>query len=363
MRPWHRPLLLLLALASGCNAGQADASGFGTPAPTTVPQTTGGGGSSTGSSTSTSGGESGNDSTSTSSSASTSSGPILDMDMPDFGPGLPIGCGGKIDFIFSISASGGMQSHQGQLIDAFPDFMAAIEEQLPDFDVHILVSNLDKFWALPECGVCTTSCNPQGDPPLCGATVGECDEQFGAGVTFPAGDGATNRRCDFAGGKRYITRDEPDRTSAFSCAAQVGIGGGSVTAEAMVNALGPELNGPGGCNEGFIREDALLVATIINDGYDEFSAGTVESWIEALRTAKGGDDDAFAVLVLTTDVDLGKYQLCHPDEAGPPNPLRQFALGVEHGFVGSICEESYGPFFVDTVAELVSLCDGFVIPQ
>lgn len=361
MRPRHRPLLPALALACACNTNQQASSGFGTPSPTTTPPQTSDG-SSTGSSSSSSTG--GDDSTSTSAAASTSTGPVLDMPMPDFGEPPPIGCKGKIDFLFSISASGTMFNQQAQLIDAFPAFMATIEEQLPDFDVHILVANLDGIWGMPDCGACTTSCDPQGESPLCGAEIHECDEQIGAGVTFPGGKGATNRRCEFAGGRRYITRDEPDRTAAFSCAAQVGLSGSDLTAEAMVNALGPDLNSPGGCNDGFLREDALLVVTIINDVYDEDSTGTVDSWIKALRTAKHGDNDAFAVLVLTTDVDLGYWQLCLPEEwAQTPNPLRQLALGVEHGFVASICEETYAPFFAGTVAEIVSLCEGFVIPQ
>lgn len=359
MRPRHRPLLLALALACACHAGQ-DGTGFGTPTPTTLSgQTTGG--SSTGSSSSTSTG--GEDSTSAGSAAASSSGLLLDMPIPDFGDPPPIGCQGKIDFLFAISADGTMQDHQAQLIDAFPEFMAAIEEQLPEFDVHILVADPDNLFSIPDCAACTTSCDPQGDPPLCSAAIDACDKQIGAGVTFPAGTGATNRRCSLAGGRRYITRDEPDLGEAFACIAQVGVWGGDTTAEAMVHALGPALNAPDACNDGFLRDDALLVATIINDGYDEASAGTVASWIDALRTAKHGDDDAFAVLVLTTDVDLGYWQLCHPDQSGPPNPLRQFALGVDHGFVGSICEKSYAPFFAETVAELVALCDGFVLPQ
>jgi hypothetical protein len=361
MRPGARSILLVLALVCACNARQDEPSGFGTPSPTTAPPGTTGS-----SSTSSSGGSStgGDDSTSTSSAGSTSTGPVLDMPVPDFGQQHPIGCKGKIDFIFSISALGTMQGHQAQLVDAFPEFITAIEEQLSDFDVHILVADPDGGFWIPDCTVCTTSCDPQGNPPVCGAAIDACDKTIGAGVTFPSGTGATNRRCELASGKRYITSDESDLSAAFSCIAQVGIYGGSLTAEAMVNALGPELNGADGCNEGFLRDDALLVVTIINDGYDEKSAGTVDSWIKALRTAKHEDDDAFAVLVLTTDIDLGKYQLCHPDDWNQtPNPLRQLALGVDHGFVGSICEDSYGPFFAKTVAEIVSLCDGFVIPQ
>jgi hypothetical protein len=62
-----------------------------------------------------------------------------------------------------------------------------------------------------------------------------------------------------------------------------------------------------------LRDDALLVVTLIQDTYDVASAGTVDSWITALRDAKGGDDDAFALLVLTTDVDVGYQQLCWPN--------------------------------------------------
>lgn len=357
----HRPLLPALALVCACNGGQADASGFGTPSPTTVPANTTGE-SSTGSTGSSSTG--GAESTSSSSTSSGSTTPVLDMAMPDFGPGHPVGCQGKIDFLFVISAAGTMQAFQERLIESFPGFIAAIEQQVSDFDVHILVANVDTVWGIPDCSVCSSSCDPQGSPPLCGAAVQACDEQLGAGVTFPRGSGASNQRCALAGGNSFITRDEPGLADAFACVARVGLSGGSRTAEAMLEALGPELNGPGGCQEGFLRDDALLVVTIINDGYDVDSAGSAQSWIDALRAAKHEDDDAFAVLVLTTDVDVGPWELCLPGEYSPnKNPLRLLADGVNHGLIASICEESYAPFFVTAVDSIVSLCEGFVVPQ
>ena len=363
MRPRRPPSVPALALLCACGAGQSEASGFGTPSHTTAPasSTANSTASSSGGSTSTGG----HDSTtiSTTSTGGGDSGPILDMAVPDFGQQHPIGCKGKIDFLFSISASGNMSLHQEQLVASLPGFMATIEEQLPDFDVHVIVADVDKGWTMDDCSLCTTSCNPQGVPPLCGAALHPCDKTQGAGVTFPAGKGASNRRCELASGKRYITAGEPDLGEAFACIAQVGLEGGFNTMDAALTGLSPEFNGPGGCNEGFLRDDALLVVTIINDSYDSWSKGWVELWIEALRDAKHGDDDAFAVLVLTTDVDLGLGQLCHPDSQGPPNPLRELVEGVNHGFIGSICSKTFEPFFAETVAEIVSLCDGFVIPQ
>ena len=134
----------------------------------------------------------------------------------------------------------------------------------------------------------------------------------------------------------------------------------------MVAALQPKINDPQdeyACNGGFLRDDALLVVTLIQDTYDSDSMGTPDDWIAALRTAKHDDDDAFMVLVLTTDVDLGYMQLCWPNEYNPnPNPLRTLGDGVEHGFVGSICMDSYGDWFKERVTYLVDLCDDFVPP-
>lgn len=287
------------------------------------------------------------------------------MGVPDFGSHLPKGCQGKIDFMFVISASGTMKAFQQRLIDSFPGFMMAIQEQLPEFDVHIISADSDNIWPLDDCKFCDgVSCDPQGVPPGCGAELDKCDKKvLGAGVTFPAGDGASNRRCELFGGNRYIIDGEPDLTDAFTCIAQVGIDGAVVSAEAMVNALTPELNGPLGCNEGFLRDDALLVVTLIQDTYDEDSAGSVASWIEALRTAKKGDDDAFAVLVLTTDIDKGPWELCWPGMYNEnKNRLRLLADGVQNGFIGSICEKTYDQFFAKTITAVVDLCDNFVPP-
>jgi len=290
------------------------------------------------------------------------------MGMPDFGSMQPAGCAGKIDFLFVISAQGTMQLKQERLLASFPGFIAAIEEQLPDFNSHILVANPNPQpgWSMIDCSLCMDDCDPQGIAPFCGATLTPCDKKIGAGVTFPAGANASNRRCDLAGGSRYLVSGEQNLQEGFACIAQVGTWGAGLTAEAMVAALQPAINDPDNefaCNGGFLREDALLVVTIIQDTYDGDSLGTVDEWIATLRAAKNGDDDAFMVLVLTTDVDVGYQQLCWPNEYNPNNNrLRLLAEGVEHGFIDSICMENYVPFFAEHVSHLVDLCDDFVPP-
>lgn len=259
-----------------------------------------------------------------------------------------------------------MKAEQEELIASFPDFIATIKDKLPEFDVHILSAATHPGWAIQDCSVCTSSCDPQGTEPLCGAAISGCDKgEVGSGVTFPAGIGASNRRCDVYGGNRYIISDEPNMDEMFDCIARVGLSGDGWVAEAMVKALDPDINGPKGCNAGFLRDDALLVVVLINDSFDVDSEGTPQQWINVLRASKHGDDDAFAVLVLTTDVDdefcdgLCLANCIYPNK----NSLRQLVEGVEHGFIGSICAADFTPFFTDAVSHIVELCDSFVIPQ
>ena len=368
----HLTLALVSSLtACGDGPGSSSFGGMTQPGVSTAPaesaESTAGSSSSVSAADTSSSTASSTSSSSSTDASSSSNGVVWDMGMPDFGPQQPAGCEGKIDFLFVISAAAQMKDFQERLLVSFPGFMAAIKEKLPDFDVHILVGNPNPKpgWIMDDCGLCMDDCDPQSQPPVCGATLTPCDKKIGAGITYPAGDNASNHRCELASGRRYIVSGQ-DMTEGFACVAQVGTGGTGLAGEAMTAALQPEINDPENeyaCNGGFLRDDALLVVTIIQDGYDSDSLGTVDEWIAALRTAKSGDDDAFMVLVLTTDVDLGYQQLCDPNFHDPnPNPLRTLADGVEHGFVGSICMDDYGDWFKERVTHLVELCDDFVPP-
>ena len=361
-----RPIFALAGLLA-CNLSGEASTGFTTqPTVTTVPGDTdtssSSGGSSTSSSSSSSSSSGGDGDSSAGSSGA--SGTLWDMGVShDFGTG--IGCKGKIDFLFIISSSGSMYDEQELLLAAYPEFMAAIEAEFPDFDRHILVSDGDNYYQMKDCSLCADpdDCDPTSIEKSCGIDIDTCDKKLGAGIVFPIGKDASNRRCDLVDGRRYITNADPDPLATFECVARVGTGGdGSLAAESMVAALSDDLNGPFRCNDGFIRDDALLVVTIINDLGDHDSQGGPEEWIDALYLAKGGNEDAVFVLVITTDTDIYP-NLCDP--GNPPEPtgrLRTFANSVKHGSIGSVCAPSFGPFFSEVVAEIKPLCDS-LIPQ
>ena len=303
----------------------------------------------------------------------------------------------KVDFLFIIDNSGSMSDEQQNLINSFPMFINTIETTLDTAqDFHVMVLDVDAW----QFGTCAEACNPPAncvganggcdflacplicapalpcatDPAFqCGVTMPEmCEDVLGAGVTHPRGSGSSNQDCMFSSGARYMDSSEPDLTAAFSCAAQVGTSSYASTEkpmEAMVNAVTPSTEAFM-CNQGFIRDDAILVVTFITDENDMGdSAGTVAGWKQALVAAKNGDESAIVVLGLFGDNDE-PGGICQDlvdmstdgDEAAPL--LRQFVESFgDHGFRGSVCADSYDPFFQEAVGLIDTTCDEFIPPE
>lgn len=303
---------------------------------------------------------------------SSSTGVVRDLGtMPDFGPVQPAGCKGKVDLLFVISRIVSMKTEQAQLVASFPGFVKTIEEQLADFDVHIMVANPDAWWGGWPCE--QTSCK-QNDPPSCGADaegyqcnvypwlVTECDETLGAGLIFNAGGGAANRQCSLFGGNRYIVNDEPNLADALECIAKVGWSGGkSFMGETLVAALEHEINDTGGCNAGFLRDDALLVVTMISDKYDQDSYTWPYQWYDKIIAAKK-DPNAVVMLgvVPQPHVDGEPYEEgCTYDDM-PGGKIRDLIDRFPYRAYGDTCAKSYAPFFADAASKIVAACDSFV---
>jgi hypothetical protein len=290
----------------------------------------------------------------------------------------------KIDFLFVIDNSGSMADEQAQLVVSFPDFMATIEDTLMVSDYQILVTDTDpssvssKYYC-GGAGCCDSHCGLDPDGWCCELIDGECDGgslctppddacdvELGAGLTSDVeGDS-----CDFVGGQRYIVDGEPDLDAAFQCAALVGTDGDpqELVIESMLAAAGP-LAEPAGCNEGFLRDDAILVVTLITDEGDA-SQGLPAEWHDALIASKGGDEEAMVVLALVGDTDLNGT-VCEPfdesiggfgDGARPAPRFRDFADSFTYGQWGSVCVADYGPFFQDAVSHIDTACEEFVPP-
>lgn len=334
-----------------------------------------------------------------------------DYDPPD-PPDLPpagdpdggVGCN-AVDFLFVIDNSGSMADEQQHLIDSVPGFVSSIEARLPpgSGSYHIMVTDVDA-WAYGGCEeACVESTQCEADSPtgdcdcgypcalrtLCtagGALGGDyacgssepdnCEAVMGAGVTHPRGRDSSDRDCEFASGKRYMTNTEPDVASAFDCAARVGTN--SSVGEKPMQSMVEGLTGAGdvaACNDGFLRDDAVLVITIITDEDDNGphaedlegdSPGTPADWYDAIVAAKNGNDQAIVTLALIGDGDV-PGGICAPldqqtyEGAEPAPRIREFAnLFGSRGKVASVCANNYDEFFAETVDTIGEACDEFV---
>jgi hypothetical protein len=176
------------------------------------------------------------------------------------------------------------------------------------------------------------------------------------------GSDATNMLCSFASGNRYMDQSEPDLSAAFQCAAKVGTDGdnGEKPMSAMVAGLSDQLNAAGQCNGGFVREDAILVVTVITDEEDDDSTGNPDGWFANVVAAKAGDASAIVMLGLINDTDAAN-PVCDPMVQDPAK-IRSFIDMFPNSIRGSVCEPSYNSFFDQAVALIDTTCDDFVPP-
>jgi hypothetical protein len=381
---------LLTVGAVGCTADPRDDEAMMQPTSVTASAGSDGSGGAT-------------DSVGTDSGDSNGSGLILDVGdgMGSGDPDDKSGCD-KVDFLFVIDNSGSMSDEQQNLIASFPQFINTIQTTLDAAqDYHVMVLDVDA-WVYEGCvgacdqaemngcinqnGICDIFAGPACtlSCPILLSCAGydcanppepfECEDVLGAGVVYPRGAEASNMDCGFSDmGERYMDSNEEDLTAAFQCAAKVGTGSSASTEkpmEALVNAVTPSTPAFA-CNEGFIRDDAILVVTFITDESDDQgdSAGTVDGWRQALISAKNGDETAVVVLGLFGDNDqpnpiCGPYDPDSYDGADPAPRLRSFVDSWgDHGFAGSVCASNYDQFFQEAVGIIDTTCEDFVPPQ
>jgi hypothetical protein len=259
-----------------------------------------------------------------------------------------------VDFLFVVDDSSSMQFHQANLIANFPAFIEGIESTLVDVESY-------------QVGVVATdpfSGNP-GECILIGALVTSTED---------AGPDSSDMQCGpYAEGFNFMTQED-DLAATFSCAAQVGTMGNGFERpmDAVVEAVSGNLGGPGGCNEGFLRDEALLVVVVITDEYDgegdpeapgsgrepPNSMGTPQTWYDAVLAAKNDTPEA-AVALGVLNYEGGP---CPPVDLGHDgaNIVAWVELFGANGFLGGICEDDYAPFFAEAVDIVADACANFV---
>lgn len=248
------------------------------------------------------------------------------LELEDEDP-VPRGCR-KVDYLFVIDNSASMGDNQQRLVDSFDVFIDGVQRsQASPQDVHLGVVTTDSYVAATE------SCNT-----------------LGALVTQTAGHNSSDAQCGpFAEGGNYMTKQD-DLSVSFPCAAQVGTTGSTVEypLEALTSAV-TKMQGPGECNEGFIREDALLVAVIVTD---EDDPGPAEYRYETLLDAKDGREDNVVLVGLINEPGTSCSLGGHAVEAVWINEL----IGMfSYGFVAPVCGD-YGQAFMQAVSVVEAAC-------
>lgn len=260
----------------------------------------------------------------------------------------------KIDFLFVIDDSGSMGDEQERLIDGFPGFLSSVESAIAQYDYHMMVV--------------TTGFAPSA------GEASSCDVAMGAG-RIETGDGT---ECglsddDTEPAKRYVdaeTTEDDSLSDVLSCVADVGVAGGfEMPVWAMAQALTAHTK-PGGCNAGFLRDDALLVVTLITDEEDDRevdSPGDPELWKDVIVAAKHGRESDIVILGLIGDTDL-EDGICEPIDPelgtgaeGAPR-LRELIESFQYGSWTSVCQADYTPFFTDAVDDIGRACQDYVPP-
>lgn len=253
----------------------------------------------------------------------------------------------KIDLLFVIDGSISMDVAQDKLTAAADTFIDAIEAQLVDAaDYHI--------------GVITTTeytHNRRG----CTAP--------GSLVTQTGGPGSSDAQCGpFASGDPWVGTGDALQES-LSCTLGIGLGNGNVelTAEAILAAVTGD--GPGGCNAGFVRSDALLAVVIVTDTDDpsayppgQGSEGAPEDWFSAVAAIKGTESNVVMISVLpppnpSCTVE-GNWSPLLPGTLDAPR-LDAFTRMFTHHAVGDVCAADYGVVLDEALAVIEAGCDTF----
>jgi hypothetical protein len=263
----------------------------------------------------------------------------------------------KVDFLFVIDNSRSMAFAQENLKNSFAGFLSVLGDNLDANDFHIMVVDTDSWDGRAE----------DGEQPTVDAATGidRCNDTLGAGRRS---NGQDQQDCQVANGKRFVSLEQPELDSTFACMATVGTLGNAREQQmgAMLAAVsGPE-NDVGGCNEGFLRRDAILVVTIITNTDDQASLGDPAIWYDTLLQQTDKEEASVVVqgfLPGDAFAPSSSGLICNVLAAINSAPrLEEFISSFTHGHFASVCESDYGPFFDAAVDSIQLACDDFVPP-
>lgn len=274
--------------------------------------------------------------------------PLFDDEPP--APAPSNGCD-KVDFLYIVDNSASMADKQENLARSFDGFSRIVQETLGTSDHQIMVVDTDDA----NIGDRLAHSGTEGQ-----AELDACSGVLGAGLI----EGELGVSCGVRGGQRFLRDNQPNLAETFSCLARVGTLGDvdERPIDALLAATGAVEDAAQGCNRGFLRDDAILVVTLITDEEDDKSMGEPAGWKRSLLHAKHGNEDGVVVLGLISDTHVPGGLPGGPcDElSGADSPrLMSFVKSFELSSIGSVCAEDYSEFFGEAVSYIDTACDEF----
>lgn len=270
----------------------------------------------------------------------------------------PNACKKKIDILFAVDNNGHMTTAHYNFGQMLPHFIDRVETEFADWDYHMMVVKGDEVWGNEYCEErCELVGNCDGaieDYP-CDHEPDACDMTLGAGVTISAGSAASNTLCPIEGGKRYIQTGQTDLEETLDCTRMVGFSGGLERrqVQSVLDAVSPELNAPGACNDGFLREDAYLIVFMMMVQNDHFTMGTSQEWAETLLATKGGKFDKVFLVGLFEDHykggECGSSSYSNDD-------VYDWVDEIYHSYGGTYCED-YIPHMDEALNYVLDDCE------
>jgi hypothetical protein len=275
----------------------------------------------------------------------------------------------KIDFVFVIDNSSSMADEQQNLVDAVPGFVESMRTALPtvkSFRVGVVDTD-----AYPDLGV---GKDPLDGCPAENADCTSCDYTLGAFLDKPLSAIDPTSSCNFSTAGPFMEGAAEAFPDEFACAAIVGTDGNPIEQQvgALLAAVDPAASAEGACNEGFLRDDALLVFLMITDEEDDHtdmpapqggSLGEPQEWYDAVVAAKNGKANNIVGLGLIGG--SPRFEDCAAlsmdgNGAEQSSRLEQFLLQFDTHFEGSVCSPNYGMFFDEALATVSQGCMNFI---
>ncbi len=263
------------------------------------------------------------------------------------------------DWTSDVWAYAGYAAYYERLAEGLATLVDGLAIEAGVVDVRVLVTGSMPADALCELNSCGAGC--------LGVEADACDTALGAGrngFVIPE-YGVT----ECAAG-RFV---EPGQLDAGSLQCLVR-GTGLECGPANYNSAGPDTlwdalalavdaqAQPGGCNAGFLRDDALLVTVLVAPAQDpivDASVTTAAAAHERVVAAKGGDESRVVTLALGGNV-AGEYAWCESEvDAELPEAMRDVVETSTYGAWDSACLDDFGSFFAAGATTVATACAAF----